>query len=181
MKVSNPLTIIAIFSGIAETLATIALVQLPPDIQKTFVYFVMIFPAGLVLLFFYVLYFKNTVLYAPSDFEDQKHYLEANNLKEKVNSEIDKIFQEINKGATKLTKDEIEQVKTTVTATINTESLPSDTQLILKALRTSPRTTTHIAEELVISRNLALAQLRMLKNIGLITRNDMDGMWEICT
>ena len=41
MKVSNPLTIIAIFAGLAETLATVALVQLPAEIQEVFVYFVM--------------------------------------------------------------------------------------------------------------------------------------------
>jgi uncharacterized membrane protein YdcZ (DUF606 family) len=70
MKVSNPLTIIAIFAGLAETLATVALVKLPPEIQGVFVYFVMAFPSGIVILFFIVLFFKNTVLYAPSDFEN---------------------------------------------------------------------------------------------------------------
>lgn len=69
MKVSNPLTIIAIFSGVAETLATVALIKLPTEIQAIFVYFVMALPAGIVLLFFFVLYFKNNVLYAPSDYD----------------------------------------------------------------------------------------------------------------
>jgi len=54
MKVSNPLTIIAIFAGLAEALATVALVQVPVEIQRLFVYFVMAFPTLIVILFFLV-------------------------------------------------------------------------------------------------------------------------------
>ena len=39
MKVSNPLTIIAIFAGLAEALATIALIKLPIEMQEKFIYF----------------------------------------------------------------------------------------------------------------------------------------------
>ncbi|MFT5755667.1 MAG: hypothetical protein ACI9LM_000378 [Alteromonadaceae bacterium] len=180
MKVSNPLTIIAIFSGIAETLATVALVQLPLEIQSIFVYFVMAFPAGIVLLFFFVLYFKNTVLYAPSDFEDQKDYLEANNLKEKVNSEIEKIFDQFNSKGISLTREEIDKVKTTVSTTIDKESLPSDAVFILQELEQNQLTTTHVAEALVINRNTALAKLNHLKKLGFIHQNEQD-MWQIST
>lgn len=180
MKVSNPLTIIAIFSGIAETLATVALVQLPLEIQSIFVYFVMAFPAGIVLLFFFVLYFKNTVLYAPSDFEDQKDYLEANNLKEKVNSEIEKIFDQINSKGVSLTREEIDKVKTTVSTTIDKESLPSDAVFILQELEKNQLTTTNVAEALVINRNTALAKLNHLKKLGFIHQNEQD-MWQIST
>ncbi len=75
MKISNPLTIIAVFAGVAEALATVSLINLSPDIQKIFVYFVMFFPTLIVLLFFLVLFFKNQVLYAPSDFKDENNYL----------------------------------------------------------------------------------------------------------
>ena len=180
MKVSNPLTIIAIFSGIAETLATVALVQLPLEIQTTFVYFVMAFPAGIVLLFFFVLYFKNTVLYAPSDFDDQKHYLEANNVKDKVNSEIDRVFREINVNGVNLSRDEIDKVKTTISTTIDKESLSPNSQLILQELEKAPLTTTHVAEVLVTHRNNAARMLRYLKQKGLIHQNE-DEMWEIST
>jgi multidrug transporter EmrE-like cation transporter len=39
-KVSNPLTIIAIFAGIAEVAATVALGLIEPEIQKKFIWFV---------------------------------------------------------------------------------------------------------------------------------------------
>ena len=80
MKVSNPLTIIAIFAGLAEALATIALIKLPIEMQEKFIYFVMAFPTLIVTLFFIVLYFKNNVLYAPSDYQDPEHYLKINQI-----------------------------------------------------------------------------------------------------
>src|SRR5690606_11508692 len=115
MKVSNPLTIIAIFSGLAEILATVALIQLPPEIQSIFVYFVMAFPTALVLLFFFVLYFKNTVLYAPSDYEDQAHYLEVNKIvKQNINQHLDKLFASVNAKGASLTTEDIEEFKSKI-------------------------------------------------------------------
>lgn len=95
MKVSNPLTIVAMFSGIAETFATGALVMLPPEMQAIFIYFVMIFPVFIVTLFFFVLVKKPHVLYAPSDFSDQEHFLHANNLKESVATETEKALSKV--------------------------------------------------------------------------------------
>jgi len=94
MKVSNPLTIIAIFSGLAETLATVALINLPQELQGVFVYFVMVFPFTIVVLFFLILYFKNTVLYAPSDYSNPDHYMRINhNISDVVSSEIEEIHE----------------------------------------------------------------------------------------
>lgn len=52
-KVQNPLTIIAIFAGIAELAGTTVLLGLPLEIQRVFVWFVMVFPIGLVAAFFW--------------------------------------------------------------------------------------------------------------------------------
>ncbi len=86
MKISNPLTIIAVFAGVAEALATISLIKLPLPVQSIFVYFVMFFPTLIVMLFFFVLIFNNQVLYAPSDFKDENNYLKIHN---KVKKQID--------------------------------------------------------------------------------------------
>ncbi len=94
MKVSNPLTIVAIFSGAAETFATGALVALPLSLQEKFIYFVMFFPVFIVTLFFFVLVFKPQVLYAPSDFSNEEHFLHANQLKEVVAQETEKVLSE---------------------------------------------------------------------------------------
>lgn len=92
MKVSNPLTIIAIFAGLAEALATVALLGLPQELQEIFLYFVMAFPTLIVVFFFVVLYFKNTVLYAPGDFQVPEHYLKINrvDIKQALTSELSK-------------------------------------------------------------------------------------------
>lgn len=76
VKVQNPLTIIAIFAGIAEVAGTTVLLGLPLDVQKVFVWFVMIFPVALVCLFFIVLIFKHKVLYAPSDFSNEELFIQ---------------------------------------------------------------------------------------------------------
>jgi hypothetical protein len=90
-KISNPLTIVAIFAASAEGFATYALVNIPHDIQLIFVYFVMAFPATIILLFFLVLIFKHTVLYAPSDYKNEDMFMESirlNTLKSEVISKL---------------------------------------------------------------------------------------------
>ena len=185
MKVSNPLTIIAIFAGLAEALATIALVQLPPEIQSIFVYFVMAFPSGIVLLFFYVLYFKNTVLYAPSDYADQTHYLEANQIKETVSERIDEIFSEINKNGMRLTREEIEKAKSSLEESIEqSTSLPRKEQ-ILTYLDGRTATTKEISDELDIHPSYVFNILHNLLKKGVVIRQKNErsraSLWRVNT
>jgi len=88
-KISNPLTIIAIFAGLAEVLG-IGVLPFIGDLkwQGPIVFFVAFFPFFLVALFFTTLILKQNVLYAPSDFNDQAHYLAIQEL-EKKQSNID--------------------------------------------------------------------------------------------
>lgn len=72
--IKNPLTIIAIFAGIAEISGTVVLPSLADENQAVFMWFVMLFPIYLVGLFFFVLWHKHEVLYAPSDFRDENHF-----------------------------------------------------------------------------------------------------------
>lgn len=74
-KVSNPLTIIAIFAGLAEVSGTVVLPFLKNDSQALYVWFLMAFPTLLILLFFITLNFNYKVLYAPSDFKDEENFL----------------------------------------------------------------------------------------------------------
>ena len=73
--VRNPLTIIAIFAGLAEACSTGVLPFLDSSVQGIFVWFVMAFPLVLVGAFFLTLNFNRHALYAPSDFSDEEHYL----------------------------------------------------------------------------------------------------------
>lgn len=75
-SVKNPLTIIAIFAGIAEISGTIVLPFVSPENQSTYIWFLMLFPFVLIVAFFLTLNFNHRVLYAPSDYRDQKHFLQ---------------------------------------------------------------------------------------------------------
>jgi hypothetical protein len=75
--IKNPLTIIAIFAGIAEVSGTIVLPFISQANQQTFLYFLIGFPILLVLAFFATLNFNHSVLYAPSDYKDEQNFLAA--------------------------------------------------------------------------------------------------------
>ena len=96
-KISNPLTIIAIFAGLAEVAGTTALFGVDKEIQTTFIWFVMLFPTLIVALFFITLNFNPSVLYAPSDFENDDGFLEALKGKKSVESNFSSLEEEVNK------------------------------------------------------------------------------------
>jgi hypothetical protein len=70
--VRNPLTIIAIFAGIAEISGTAILPFIAAENQGTYIWFLMLFPAALVILFFGTLNFNHRKLHAPSDFQNEE-------------------------------------------------------------------------------------------------------------
>lgn len=79
-KVSNPLSLIAYFAGVSESVALCVL----PILGKTsgtlpepLIWFVVLFPTLIVVLFFATLNFNRIVLYAPSDFSDERHFVES--------------------------------------------------------------------------------------------------------
>lgn len=76
--IKNPLTIIAIFAGIAEVSGTIVLPFISTENQAAFIYFLICFPTILVIVFFITLNFNNKVLYAPSDYKDETNYISIN-------------------------------------------------------------------------------------------------------
>lgn len=74
--IKNPLTVVAIFAAIAEVSGTIVLPLLERETQGVYVWFLMLFPILLVVIFFFVLYQKHHVLYAPTDFKDDRTFAE---------------------------------------------------------------------------------------------------------
>jgi len=76
-KISNPLTIIAIFAGLAEIAGTTSLAIVNDSLQIYFLWFVMGFPTLLLLLFFWTLHKDPTKLYSPGDYQDDKSFLES--------------------------------------------------------------------------------------------------------
>jgi hypothetical protein len=73
--VKNPLTIIAIFAAIVEVSSIYVLPSINSNLQFIYIWFLMLFPTLLVISFFVVLWFKHYVLYAPSDYKDDKSFI----------------------------------------------------------------------------------------------------------
>lgn len=74
--VNNPLTIIAIFAALAEVAGTVVLGVVSLEIQKIFVWFVMLFPSALIGLFFWTLNKNRQALYAPKDYHNDTTFRE---------------------------------------------------------------------------------------------------------
>ncbi|WP_339304912.1 hypothetical protein NST33_20830 [Paenibacillus sp. FSL L8-0435] len=108
-KVQNPLTIIAIFAGIAEIAGTGVLLGLPLEIQRTFIWFVMLFPVGLVATFFFVLVNKHNVLYAPSDFVDESNFVNLLLQNKNVGEVVDLLEQTKEDNTNDQTKEKIDE------------------------------------------------------------------------
>ncbi|PMZ02331.1 hypothetical protein C1Y08_16420 [Pseudomonas sp. FW306-02-F02-AA] len=73
--IKNPLTVISRFAAIAEISGTVVLPFISPENQATYIWFLMLFPALLVGTFFLTLNFNHKTLYAPSDYQNQNHFL----------------------------------------------------------------------------------------------------------
>ena len=101
-KVSNPLTIIAIFAGLAEIAGTVALPLILEINQSLFIWYVMGFPILLVIAFFITLNFNPKVLYSPSDYSNEDNFMVA--LEKRVRAE--KRYKDIDR--------KIEETKTKV-------------------------------------------------------------------
>ncbi|MBO2613096.1 hypothetical protein [Shewanella algae] len=77
--VKNPLSVIAIFAGVAEISGTGILPFIDAGNQELYIWFLMLFPFTLVLLFFATLNWNHRALYAPSDYKSDESFLESAN------------------------------------------------------------------------------------------------------
>jgi hypothetical protein len=74
-RITNPMTIIAIFAALSETSAAVSLPFLANEERELYIWFLISFPFYLLFLFFVTLNFNYRSLYAPSDFEKGKHFI----------------------------------------------------------------------------------------------------------
>ena len=75
-KITNPMSIIAIFATLSEASAAVSLPFLDNDDREMYVWFLISFPFYLLFLFFATLNFNYRALYAPSDFKSDEHFME---------------------------------------------------------------------------------------------------------
>ena len=105
-KVTNPLTIIAIFSALAEIAGTVALPLVSIELQHYFIWYVMGLPVLLVISFFITLNFNHKVLYSPSDFDNEDNFMQLSIKGERINenyNEMTNQLEEIQKRITNVT------------------------------------------------------------------------------
>ncbi|APC17786.1 hypothetical protein BLL42_19380 [Pseudomonas frederiksbergensis] len=76
-KISNPMTIIAIFATLSETSAALSLPFLDNEERQTYIWFLISFPFYLLFLFFITLNLNYKSLYAPSDFQKSKQFVKV--------------------------------------------------------------------------------------------------------
>ncbi|UVM51700.1 hypothetical protein LOY38_06575 [Pseudomonas sp. B21-015] len=76
-RITTPMTIIAIFAALSETSAAVSLPFLDNKERELYVWFLISFPFYLLFLFFATLNFNYRSLYAPSDFEKEKHFIKV--------------------------------------------------------------------------------------------------------
>ncbi|WP_460121345.1 hypothetical protein [Pseudomonas sp. S2_C03] len=76
-KITNPMTVIAIFATLSETSAALSLPFLDHKEREVYIWFLISFPFYLLMLFFATLNFNYRSLYAPSDYEKGEHFIDA--------------------------------------------------------------------------------------------------------
>ncbi|MFH0728780.1 MAG: hypothetical protein V2B19_20900 [Pseudomonadota bacterium] len=109
ITVKNPLSIIAIFSGLAEVSGSVVMPLVDSNIQHIYVWFLMLFPCLIVILFFITLYFRPKNLYAPSDYKDEQLFFNLigdSTLLQKEEATVKEVEEIKNEG--EQTKDVIE-------------------------------------------------------------------------
>jgi len=173
MKVSNPLTIIAIFSGVAEAFATGALIALPEALQEDFMIFVMAFPIAIVTIFFFILWFRPVVLYAPSDYDDPEHFLIANKLRNSLSVESEKLLKRLSEENKPISKASIPSLVKELRDAVLQSAETGLEERIIKYLQDRPReafTDRAIGHILTIGRRSVRETLELLEEKGLVVR-----------
>lgn len=88
-RITNPMTVIAIFAILSETSAAVSLPFLDNKDREIYVWFLISFPFYLLFLFFITLNFNHRSLYSPSDFGKDKSFLKTTQ-----NNQRDESFRE---------------------------------------------------------------------------------------
>lgn len=165
--IKNPLTVISIFAGLAEVAGTAVLPFVSEANQNTYIWFLIIFPILLVVLFFITLNFNPKVLYAPSDFRDENNYMDlfrpssTVERKEKLDEEIKETT--IEEESKKVSKDIRELSLSREKGLFNYY----DQNYIFKVLTENPRSRYILAESLVIERLSQELQLPARREVAL--------------
>ena len=147
--VKNPLTVIAIFAGLAEVAGTVVLPFVAETNQLTYIWFLMVFPTLLVLLFFLTLNKNPKVLYAPSDFRDESNYMKIF----RPSSTTERLVKLENEVQESIDEEPIQEVTITKdNGTVETKNAVSSQLDLFERMSSDPRNRYMLAENLIIDR-----------------------------
>jgi hypothetical protein len=152
--IKNPLTVVAIFAALAEISGTAVLPFLSTEHQGTYLWFLMLFPLFLVAFFFVTLNFNHRVLYAPSDFKDERHFMAA--IRSQTPSEHAMRIEQTVREAQ-------EAMKLAVQADQRTEA-PKGSRVLQKTLE-DLKSSASRAEQLVMKRLTSELQTEIQRNV----------------
>jgi len=164
--VRNPLTIIAIFAGLAEISGTGILPFITDVNQATYIWFLMIFPIVLVVLFFLTLNFNPKVLYSPSDFRDEANYMkifEPSSAAQKLIKIQEEVLEESEATKPLLTEQQFAQQPKVIS------SQAEITEMLMK----DPRMRYQLAENLVIDRLARELRIQPQRDLSLRNKSSM--------
>lgn len=173
--VKNPLTIIAIFAGLAEVSGTGVLPFVSSSNQIYFIYFLMIFPMSLVIFFFLTLNFNHKVLYAPSDFQDESNFIKIlaydQSTQEKVQVNVNKseFFGRLNYLAT-----QYEMINSRINEMQNVQTSLKDSSEQFIGLDSETISKSKYEVEINDIENKGLALINILNEKGFTTRIYVD-------
>ncbi|WP_101908636.1 MarR family transcriptional regulator [Marasmitruncus massiliensis] len=166
-KISNPLTIIGIFAGIAEVAGTAVLPLVSSELQRIFIWYVMGFPVLLVVIFFLTLNRNHKVLYAPSDFSNEDNFMQLLSA-----AKVDKKIEEVKLNNPNIA-DELESIQLSLLNNISVNNSQKYDKFIkviqIMSVKNNGVTASELADELAISRAYAHRILQELLENGLIT------------
>ena len=126
------------------------------------------------------MYFKNKVLYAPSDFENETNYLAVNDIKQSVSSELEMIFAQLNASGEKISQKDIDVVKGNIEKSIERSAPTTRKEQILEYLEKGEALTTNISNDLGIHPSYTRGLLRKLNEEGVVNRyekKDIQGVF----
>lgn len=167
--VKNPLTVVAIFAGLTEVSGTAILPLIAAKNQANYMWFLMIFPILLVVIFFWTLNNNHQVLYAPSDYRDDQSFLEAMRIIEELKPILAK---EEEPG---------DPTGDSESMSLIASSLPSDLDPVIRALGGAYtwRTMRGIAREIDQSLESVSKIMSSLASEGLVVNSRDNNRWAL--
>lgn len=170
--VRNPLSVIAMFVLLVETIATVTLIQLEDNspIAIPLVWFVVLFPTLIALLFFGTIWGKHAGLYSPMEYRSDDSFLVAMGRIDRMEEEL-----EVNRAASRLALAEARKEG-------SSQDLDKASTVVLKTFAEVPKVPASIEDLAKLAKldgNEVAKALEDLKQRGFVTGDSETNLWSL--